>query len=653
MSRRKDRRPSLAAPPRELDRQAWAFGGLLVVLTLAVYAQTLWFGFITIDDSYYAAENPRIQLGLSPAGVVWSFTTVHDANWIPLTWLSLMLDTSLFGFRPAGYHLTNVLLHAANTVLLFAALLAATDSRGRSAFVAALFALHPLHVESVAWIAERKDVLSTFFGLLATLTYVLWAKRAQARWLVAAVLCFVASLMAKQTLVTLPFVLLLLDFWPLGRLRAGIKSAPPQSAEPRNEERAVNVQRPQDNLANAPRTARRLLAEKIPFFAVAIAFSAIALFAQKHGGGVKNLADFPFRERLLNALVVYVAYLGKIFWPFNLAIYYPHPHAELSLMAATLSALLLLATSAVAIVCARRRPYVLVGWCWYLGTLVPMIGLVQVGTQQMADRYTYFPAIGIFLAVTWLICDLATAGVSDVKKRAIGVNILRTVAAVATVLLAFLAYRQVRYWHDSATLLRHSQESTVENRRAHQLLGSALIEAGATSEGIAELETAVRMDESSPAAHSALGAGLQTAGRPDEAAAHYERALALNGPDPDVFYNLARIQIERHDYKTARQNLLHAVDINPDHVDAYTWLGTADLELGDYRETITASQRALSLNPKSIRARHNLAIALMASGRLDDAIRQFETLVSLLPDDAEARQNLDRARALKNGAPSK
>ncbi len=178
MSRRKDRRPSLAAPPRRLDRQAWVFGALLVVITLVVYAQTCWFGFITIDDSYYAADNPRIQLGLSAAGVTWSFTTIHDANWIPLTWLSLMLDTSLFGFRPAGYHLTNVLLHAANTALLFAALLAATDSRGRSAFVAALFALHPLHVESVAWISERKDVLSTFFGLLSLFTYVLWARRA-------------------------------------------------------------------------------------------------------------------------------------------------------------------------------------------------------------------------------------------------------------------------------------------------------------------------------------------------------------------------------------------------------------------------------------------------------------------------------------------
>ncbi len=403
----------------------------------------------------------------------------------------------------------------------------------------------------------------------------------------AAVLCFVASLMAKQTLVTLPFVLLLLDFWPLGRLRAGLKSTPPQSADPLQEGPAGSVRRPQENAASAPRTARRLLAEKIPFFAVAIAFSAIALFAQSHGGGVKNLADFPFRERLLNVPVVYVAYLGKMFWPANLAVYYPHPHAGLSLTAATLSALLLLAISAMAIVGLRRRPYLLVGWCWYLGTLVPMIGLVQVGTQQMADRYTYFPAIGIFLAVTWLICDLAPARVTTAKLQ-------WTAAAITLGLLAFLAYRQVGYWHDSASLLRHSQESTVDNRRAHQLLGSALVEAGATSEGIAELETSVRMDESSPAAHSALGAGLQTAGRLDEAAAHYERALALKAPDPDVYYNLARIQMERHDYKTAKQNLLHAVDINPDYVDAYAWLGTADLELGDYRETIAASQRAVA-----------------------------------------------------------
>ncbi len=623
MSRKKDRRLSWEARPRRLDRQTWILAALLALLTFAVYAQTAWFGFITIDDPYYAAENPRIQLGLTQTGIVWSFTTIHDANWIPLTWLSLMLDTSLFGFRPAGYHLTNVLLHAANTVLLFAALLAATDSRGRSAFVAALFALHPLHVESVAWIAERKDVLSTFFGMLALLTYVFWAKRGQARWLFTATASFVASLMAKQTLVTLPFVLLLLDFWPLARFRLGVQ------------------------------TVRRLLVEKIPFFAVAIVFSAIALFSQSHGGGVKNLGYFPLRERVLNAVVVYVAYLGKIFWPANLAIYYPHPHDALSVTAATLSAVLLLAITIVVLLGVRRFPYLLVGWFWYLGTLVPMIGLVQIGTQQMADRYTYFPAIGIFLAVTWFVCDLATARVSTEFGRATAITILGTVGTTLVGLLAVLAYRQIGYWRDSATLLRHSQESTVENPRAHQLLGSALIEVGATSEGIAELETAVRMDPSSPAAQAALGAGLQTAGRLDEAAAHYEQALALRGPDPDVFYNLARIQIGRRDYKSAKQNLLHAVAINPDHVNAYAWLGTADLELGDYRETIAASQRALELDPKMVRARHNLALALLATGRTDDAIRQFEYLVNLLPDDPEARQNLERALALKNRARSK
>jgi Flp pilus assembly protein TadD len=640
MSRRKDKPPSLAALMHARDPQPFVLAALLVVVTLFVYAQTWRFGFITVDDPFYASENPHTQQGLTLPGLKWSFTAVHDGNWIPLTWLSLMLDTSLYGVLPGGYHLTNVFLHVTNALLLFAALAAATGSQLRSAFVAALFALHPLHVESVAWIAERKDVLSTFFGFLSLLAYVRFAKTGRFRSLSASCLCLVCSLLSKQTLVTLPFVFLLLDFWPLGRLRVAGKQPQPTRKQsggdavsaPGSSERDLSVPRP---------SAARLVAEKIPFFAASAAFSAIAMFAQSRGGAIMDRAHFPLGERALNVVVVYVAYLGKLFWPQSLAVYYPHPHEALSLTAVGLAAALLLAISAAAIACVRRYPYLLVGWCWYLGTLVPMIGLVQIGAQQMADRYTYFPAIGIFLAVTWLACDLTPAGIRSQR-------VLKAAAGQCIVLLAILSYRQVGFWHDSVTLLRHSKDCTVDNFRAHQLLGSALVALGDKSEGVAELEAAVRMGDFSPAAHSALGIGLQESGRLNEAAEQYRKALALSDRDPDAYSNLGLIQLKRHEYPAAKQNFLRALQIDPEHAKAYTGLATACLETGDYREALTSSQRALNLDPRSVRARHDLAVALVALGRLDEAIRQFQYLVAILPDDPEARQNLDRALEMKN-----
>ena len=643
MSRRKDSRPFMAAAMRAREPQPYVLAALLAGITFFVYAQTWRFGFITVDDPFYVTENPHIQQGLSVQGLTWSFTAIHDSNWIPLTWLSLMLDTSIYGVRPGGYHLTNVLLHVANSLLLFGALTAATASRGRSAFVAALFALHPLHVESVAWIAERKDVLSTFFGLLALWAYVRAARGGGVRWLAASGLGLVCSLLSKQTLVTLPFVFLLLDFWPLGRLRIARRERSRSVEEPQRPNAATSTSDSAEKRSNPLPTLRRLLGEKTPFFLASAVFSGIAMFAQSRGGAVRNFAQFPISERALNAVVVYAAYLGKILWPQNLAVYYPHPHEALSLAVVGLATALLVAISVATIVCVRRYPYLFVGWCWYLGTLVPMIGLVQIGAQQMADRYTYFPAIGIFLAVTWLACDLA-----PVTER--GSRILKAAGGQCLLLLAICAYSQVGYWRDSVTLLRHSAQCTPDNFRAHQLLGTALVADGSTSEGVAELETAVRMQDSSPAAHCALGVGLQESGRLDEAVEQYRKALALDDRDSDVYSNLAYIDLKRHDYPAAKQNFRRAVQLDPEHVKAYAGLSTACLETGQYAEAISSSLRALSLDPHSIRPRHNLAVALLATGRLDEAIRQFQYLVNLLPDDAEARQNLERALALKNGA---
>ena len=485
---------------------------LLVAGTLLVYAQVWEFGFITVNDHAYASRNVHVQAGLTRDSVAWAWTAVHDCNWIPLTWLSLMLDTEIYGFRPAGYHLTNVLLHAASVVVLFAALVCAMGYRARSAFVAALFALHPLHVESVAWIAERKDVLSTLFGLLSLLMYVLYATGGRGRNLAVSWLFYVGSLLSKQTLVTLPFVYLLLDYWPLGRLGP--------------TEDAINAARTAGQPADSQRNGVWLVIEKLPFFAAAGLFSLIAVVTQTSGGAMT--VQFPLRMRVLNAFVVYVAYLAKAFYPQNLAFYYPHPGVRLSLALAGLSAGLLLAMTAAAIVWRRRFPFLFVGWFWYLGTLVPTIGIVQIGIQQMADRYTYFPLIGIYLAVAWTGPLLVPAGLLRTR-------VLPVAATAILVLLAATTFSQVSYWHDSVT-------SAAPFNGLH---ARKLARARAARRRIAGRRGRNGRHRRIPKGHSdgralrclctrAWAAAFEMQGRTEDAVKEYEAALAIDARSSDA-----------------------------------------------------------------------------------------------------------------------
>jgi protein O-mannosyl-transferase len=614
----------LRSPGRRISsrRSALALGLLLAWATLLVYAQTCRFDFMAVDDPIEISGNPRVKAGLTERSFIWSFSEFYECNWIPLTRLSWMFDTTVFGPGPGGYHFTNVMLHTANAVILFVFLLECTGSQRRSAFVAGLFALHPLHVESVAWITERKDVLSTLFGLLALLMYARFARRGR-RWRLAICLVFfLCSLLAKQTLVTLPCVFLLLDYWPLDRLR--VPSSTCQTS----------------GLSEGRRTLRQLLAEKVVFFVASAAFSVIAVVAQSRAGTVRDFEQFPFSERCLNAVFVYMAYLAKTIFPQNLAIYYPYQHETLSRALVALSAACLLAISVVAIVYVRRYPFLFVGWSWYLGTLVPVIGIMQIGSQQMADRYTYFPLIGVFIAIAWLVPELVPSGV----RRS---TILPTVAIGILLLIGVLAFRQVRLWRDDVTLFRHSKDATADNFRIHQLLGTALLAEGNLPQAFAELETAVRLGPRSPAAHCALGIGLQRVGRSDEAARQYEAALSLNASDSEARCNLGNVQLTRREYQAAEQNLRRAIEIDRDNVVAYVNLGTLFLETGKYSEAIGASQQAVTLDPNSIRGRHNLALGLIAIGRLDDAISQFRFLARALPDDPETRANLERALAIK------
>jgi tetratricopeptide (TPR) repeat protein len=481
-------------------RPLWLSLGLAAGVFL-VFGRLTTFGFINYDDEGYVTSNPFVQRGLSQASAAWAFTTFSCANWHPLTWLSLQLDHELLGLDAAGFHLTNVLLHAANTVLLFLVLRQITGAVSRSALVAALFAFHPLHVESVAWVSERKDVLSTFFGLLALWSYGCYALRPGLVRYLGVVLGLVLSLLAKPMLVTLPFVLLLLDYWPLQRLHTG------------------SLTPPSTNTALV--SLRRLLAEKVPLLLVVAASCVMTVWAQGSAGAIQSLDAKPFAMRTANAVVAYVAYLRQTIWPADLGLFYSYTKATWLQAQTILSALLLLGVSAACIVEARRRPYLPVGWFWYLGMLVPVIGLVQVGGQAHADRYTYVPLIGIFLLGVW--------GAGELAERWNVARVVR-VAAAACVLLACVAstWVQAGYWRSSVAIWQHTLAVTGPSLTTCQSLGRALLRQGHEAAALPYLQKAVELAPQDEDAHYHLSQAYARLGRYTEAIAELSTAIRLN-----------------------------------------------------------------------------------------------------------------------------
>jgi protein O-mannosyl-transferase len=675
----------------------------LVVATLLVYFQTFHFDFVSHDDPLYVYDNPHVKSGLTLANVKWSWTHVYDTNWIPFTFMSLMADTSLFGFKPSGYHITNTLLHVANALLLYLALAAATGARAKSAVVAALFALHPLHVESVAWISERKDVLSTFFGFLSLFCYVRYATRGRWWRLTLSALFFGCSLLSKQTFVTLPFLLLLLDYWPLRRLELG-RGRAPQPASTGDRAAVLNdadskdtvsknagskntvlknavsknavlkaaglkrtrskaasstgaistsagskvaSSKPVATVESAPSQKHpslgRLIVEKLPFFLLSGGFSAIAMFAQDRS--VISLNTFPLAWRLQNAIYVYVAYLQKAIFPHDLAVFYPHPLGKLSWIAVALSALLLVATTAVVLACHRRYPFLPVGWFWYLGTLVPLIGLVQIGWQQMADRYTYLSLVGVFIAVTWLVPELIPPGL---LRR----MLLPAAVAVSLALLMAVAYEQVAVWHDGVTLTQHSMACTPDNAAAHDFLGEALFHENKWEEGCQELEKCARMSPSWLEVRLELGNAYRNLGRYDRSIAHYKKALALNGNSVEGHRGLGLTYVAREQYAEAEVHYRKALEINPQCVDALINMASLKYATDDNQAAIEYSEQALKLSPKSRGPQICIAVALRQQGHFDEAIQRLEYIVEQSPSDRKAKQILERTRALKENAAS-
>lgn len=459
----------------------------LVTAAAAVFGQMRGHDFVSFDDGLYVYQNPMVRKGLSLEGLRWAFTTFDAANWHPLTWLSHMLDVSLFGLDAGSHHLVSLALHAGSAVLLFHLLWRGTGALARSAAVAALFCLHPLHVESVAWIAERKDLLSTFFGMLSLLAWVEHAWRPSAGRYLAALLAFALSLMAKPMLVTLPFVLLLLDWWPLER-------------------------------------GRRIV-EKIPFLLLSAISVAVTFVAQRQGGALDTLTASPLRLRLANALVAYLDYLVKTIWPSGLSYFYPLETESIGWRALA-SALVLAAISIVVIAQARSRRHLAVGWLWYLGTLVPVIGIIKVGSQAMADRYTYFPLIGIFVAVVWTIPQRA--------KAAAG-------AAAAICALAVVSWFQVRHWRSGVSLYRHALEVDPENWAALSNLGGELLVGGKPAAAAAALAEAIRIHPDNAMAHASLGLALEQQGKPAEAVDSMRRAILLQPSNGTLYIDLCRL----------------------------------------------------------------------------------------------------------------
>ena len=520
---------------------------LLLIATIGVYWQVQHHEFIYFDDPSYVTDNQYVKRGLARDGLAWAFSTFHGSNWHPLTWLSHMLDCELYGLNPAGHHLTNLFFHVANTLLLFLVFRESTGRLWRSFLVAALFALHPLHVESVAWVSERKDVLSTFFWMLTMLVYVRYTRHPRMSLYLLALSLFACGLLAKPMLVTLPFVLLLFDFWPLGRLQFARSSS-----EERNRE---------SSLVN-PVPVSQLVWEKIPFLVLAGASSVVTFLAQSVGRAIQSLDALPLQLRIVNALVSYVVYLSKMLWPYSLAIFYPHPEKTLGLWPGIASALLLGFICAVVFREIPFRPYLAVGWLWFLGTLVPVIGLVQVGMQAMADRYTYIPLIGVFVAMVWAIADLA-------ETRKLYRKLSAIFAALILCALISSTWFQLQHWQNTLTLFHNALKVTNDNYAAHFIIARAEGEQGNMDKALSHYNKAVKINPAYVAMmHNRIGYYLAEEEQPEEAISQFKEALKVRPDYTNAHNNLGVMLARKGRMEEAIDRFSEALKISPGYTEA-------------------------------------------------------------------------------------
>jgi tetratricopeptide (TPR) repeat protein len=601
-------RPWIAVPSQ--NRAVALTCGLLALVTFAVYWRVRDNNFINFDDNIYITENGAVLGGLAWPDVKWAFTTGYTGYPHPLTWLTHQLDYQFYGNWAGGHHLTSVAIHVANAVLLLLFLWRTTGFVWRSAFVAAVFALHPLHVESVAWIAERKDVLCGLFFFLTLHAYVSYVKERSPLYYVLSLLCFVAGLLSKPMIVTLPLVLFLIDIWPLSRLELGVGK--------HNSTRSSTV--------------FALIGEKIPFLVLAIVWSVITLIVQKQGGGLAKIETVDAGTRIANAIVSYAIYIWKTFLPQNLALFYPYSRHPPWLTVAVALALLVL----ISVFCINRRrafPFLIVGWFWFLGMLTPVIGVLQAGAQARADRYTYLPQTGLIFALTWAISDLAK---SWPRQRAL----LTGTAAIVLSLLAWRTWDRIAIWRDSESVWKNAVAATTANYTAHVQLCDALLQKGRIDEAIREAETALQIHPNEAEGHSNLAIAFSRKGDMEKALAHLQRAVEIKPNRSKLHYNIATVLAEKGRLDEAISHYEQEIQIRPEFAEAHNNLGTALLRKGRLDDALDHFEKAIAANPRLAKAHYNAAIVLVAKGRPNEAIDLLQKALQLDPSDADARIQL-------------
>ena len=595
---------------------------VLTLSTLLVFGQVRNFDFVKYDDHLYVYENPHVLNGLTGDGVVWAFTTNRTGYWHPLTWMSLMLDCQLFGANPGWIHLMNLILHLANTLLLFAVLRKMTGALWQSAFVAAAFAIHPMHVESVAWIAERKDVLSTLFLLLTLAAYVSYVRCPGLVRYVLTLLLFALGLLAKPMLVTLPFLLLLLDYWPLNRFDS------PKTE--RQSHRTVPV-------VNKRHILYLIIIEKIPLITLSVVLSVITFLVQRSGGAMVGIDVIPLKLKFANAVISYAKYMGKMFWPQNLAVFYPFDARTIQFWQVMLCALLMIVVSVLAIRFGRKQRYLPVGWFWFVGTLIPVIGLVQVGGQSLADRYTYISYIGLFIMIAWGLPELLSRW--PYRKIALGLSMV-----IALTTLGICTHQQVSLWNNSITLFSHAIEVTQNNALAHNSLGNAYDDLGRYQDAIEAYKQAIRIKPDYNKAHNDLGVAYGKLGRYQEAIDEYNQTIRINPDYAEAYYNLGvaygklgRRQDEIEAYK-------QTIRIKPDFAEAYLNLGVAYYKLGRYQDAIEPYKQAIRIRPDFVLAHYNLGVAYLVIGDKSSALEECKILKTLDAKQANELFNLINAK---------
>ncbi len=592
---------------------------VLIVLVFAAYWQVQNFEFVNYDDNVYVTQNFKTQAGITWESIAGTFTDLRTSNWHPLTMLSHMLDWQLFGEKAGGHHWTSVIIHIFNTVLLFLLLNQLTGAIWRSALVAALFAVHPINVESVAWIAERKNVLSTFFWILTMLLYVWYVKQPGWKRYLPVFLCFALGLMSKPMLVTLPFVLLLLDYWPLNRT-------------------AINTQNENQTAIQAPLKVGKaklsfLILEKIPLFILTVISICVTLYAAKNASTIAYFDIIPLTKRVYNAIFSYALYLKKLLWPTDLAALYPH--SDIQILQVLLAALLLVFITAISCKYYKKYPYLVVGWFWYLGTLVPVIGIVQVGSQAMADRYAYIPFIGIFIMLSWTI--------NEIIKNSLWQKISSFIVVIIFMGLLVTTHNQVRYWENSFSLFERTLNTTKGNFIAHIGMGVELMKQNRINEAVAHFNTAININPKNPVNYIAfvsLGQTFSIQNKTKEAIAAFKQALSINSKCDEAYHKLGFVLFQTGQVEEAIVEYQKAIALNNDYPMYHGSLGNAYVRQGKFEEAAKEYSEVLRIQPANAGAHNNLAMVLIRQDRIDEAIKHFREAIRLQPEYANAHYQL-------------